>query len=203
MSAIIPFCYEDQAFRVIERDGEPWFMAKDVCRILGISWKGSGNTGSLASLGDDEKGVVTTDTPGGDQEVGVINESGLYTLIFRSRKPTAVKFRKWVTSEVLPAIRRTGSYGQAQNPERGNEWEGKYIDALEKMNSIQERLNNVQRELAVGIVRDVRFVQAQEVAKVMFEHTEATDEEIAERISHLGEGYINAEWVAWVRRISN
>lgn len=64
-------------------------------------------------MDDDEKGVNTIDTPGGKQEISIVSESGLYALIFKSRRPEAKKFRRWVTSEVLPAIRKTGSYSAA------------------------------------------------------------------------------------------
>lgn len=86
--------------------GEPWFVAKDVCEILGLAFGRS----SVNLLDDDEKGVHTMDTPGGKQEMTTINESGLYSLIFQSRKLEAKLFRKWVTSEVLPSIRKHGYY---------------------------------------------------------------------------------------------
>lgn len=86
--------------------GEPWFVAKDVCDILGLAFGRS----SVQLLDDDEKGVHSMDTPGGKQEMTTINESGLYSLIFQSRKPEAKLFRKWVTSEVLPSIRKWGYY---------------------------------------------------------------------------------------------
>lgn len=106
MNDIQVFDFEDNAVRVIEKDGEPWFVAADVCRVLDIK----NSRDAVADLDDDEKGVVNTDTLGGKQEMRVINESGLYNLIFRSRKPEAKKFRKWVTAEVLPSIRKTGMY---------------------------------------------------------------------------------------------
>ena len=85
---------------------EPWFVAKDVCDALTI-----GNSrDAIARLDDDEKGVSVVPTPSGEQSMNLVNESGLYNLIFQSRKPEAKAFRKWVTSEVLPAIRRTGRY---------------------------------------------------------------------------------------------
>ncbi|MFW9594008.1 MAG: Bro-N domain-containing protein, partial [Macromonas sp.] len=88
------------------RDGEPWFVAADVCAALEI-----GNVSMAANrLDADEKDISTVDTLGGAQELVVINESGLYSLILTSRKPEAKKFKKWVTSEVLPSIRKTGSY---------------------------------------------------------------------------------------------
>lgn len=88
-------------------DNEPWFVAKDVCDALGLANSRKATT----SLDDDEKRVSPVVTPSGEQLMTIINESGLYNLIFQSRKPEARAFRKWVTSEVLPAIRRTGQYG--------------------------------------------------------------------------------------------
>lgn len=105
-AAALSFTFSAQTLRVIMRDGEPWFVAADVCEALTIS----NNRDALCRLDDDEKGVATTDTPGGQQEMTIINESGLYSLILTSRKPEAKKFKKWVTSEVLPAIRKTGRY---------------------------------------------------------------------------------------------
>lgn len=102
--------FENENFgkmRSLMRDGEPWFVAKDICAILGIEWKGSD---SIGPLDEDEKDVTSINTPGGIQEVLIISESGLYALIFKSRKPEAKAFRKWVTSEVLPSIRKSGKY---------------------------------------------------------------------------------------------
>ncbi len=98
--------FGEQKVRVIDRDGESWWIARDVCAVLAIRNVGD----ALSSLDADEKGVANADTLGGQQEMATINESGLYSLILRSRKPEAKAFKKWVTSEVLPAIRRTGQY---------------------------------------------------------------------------------------------
>ncbi|HHW7474685.1 TPA: BRO family protein [Mannheimia haemolytica] len=105
------FNFENSAIRVIAINGEPWFIAKDVCEATGIS----NYRDAIERLDDDEKGVALTDTLGGKQEMNIISESGMYTLILRCRE--AVKkgsvphrFRKWVTAEVLPQIRKTGSY---------------------------------------------------------------------------------------------
>lgn len=106
-SQISPFNFNTHAVRVILKDGNPWFVAKDICDTLGYS----NSRKTLADhLDDDEKGVTTSDTLGGSQKLTIINESGLYALVLRSRKPEARKFAKWVTSEVLPAIRKTGAY---------------------------------------------------------------------------------------------
>lgn len=106
---LIPFEFESQAVRVIDRDGEPWFVLADVCRILEV-----GNPSMAAArLDDDEKGISSIETPYGSQEMLTLNESGLYSLVLTSRKPAAKRFKKWVTAEVLPAIRKTGAYGAA------------------------------------------------------------------------------------------
>ncbi|MBU1040258.1 MAG: Bro-N domain-containing protein [Proteobacteria bacterium] len=107
MSELLPFAFEDSLVRVrADADGEPWFVAKDVCNVLGLENPRT----STALLDDDEKGVHTMDTLGGPQEMSTVSESGLYSLVFRSRKPEAKRFRKWVTAEVLPSLRKTGSY---------------------------------------------------------------------------------------------
>lgn len=94
--------------------GEPWFVAKDVCDILDIS----NSRDAVKKLRNTEKGVAITDTLGGKQEMATVNESGLYALIFQSRKPAAQDFRYWVTSEVLPCIRKHGSYAVPGSKER-------------------------------------------------------------------------------------
>lgn len=107
-NGVVPFQNEtlNCTVRAVVKDGEPWFVAKDVCDALEI-----GNSRQAVSyLDDDEKGVTTNDTLGGTQQVSIINESGLYSLILRSRKPEAKKFKKWVTAEVLPSIRKHGAY---------------------------------------------------------------------------------------------
>ena len=98
--------YKNSPVRIVEKDGEPWFVAKDVCDILALGNPRS----SIALLDEDERGVHSMDTPSGKQEMGIISEAGLYSLILRSRKPEAKAFKRWVTHEVLPSIRKTGAY---------------------------------------------------------------------------------------------
>lgn len=105
------FQYQGKAVRVVVKDGEPWFVAKDVCDILEIA----NSRDAVARLDHDERGVVLTDTPGGMQELQAVNEPGLYTLILGSRKPEAKAFKRWITHEVIPAIRKTGAYAIDQN----------------------------------------------------------------------------------------
>jgi len=104
---ITPFLFEGEiTVRVIKREGAPWFVAVDVCRALGLSNPAE----TVRCLDEDERGISTTDTNAGTREVVVVSESGLYALIFKSRKPNAAKFRKWVTAEVLPSIRSVGHF---------------------------------------------------------------------------------------------
>ena len=92
--------------RTTVRDGEPWFVAADVCKALSIS----NHRDALGRLDEDEKGVALTDTLGGKQNLTIVNEPGLYTLVLGSRKPSAKAFKRWITHEVLPALRKTGRY---------------------------------------------------------------------------------------------
>ncbi|GAA4338056.1 hypothetical protein GCM10023149_47820 [Mucilaginibacter gynuensis] len=94
-------------FTTIEIDGEPWFIAADVCAMLDIK----NVSDAVSSLDDDEKLVSVIPRAGQNRSTNLVNESGLYNLIFRSKKPSAKEFRKWVTKEVIPAIRKTGSFG--------------------------------------------------------------------------------------------
>ncbi|WP_051189900.1 BRO-N domain-containing protein [Laribacter hongkongensis] len=105
-SAPAVFSFDTHAVRAINRDGEVWFVATDVATALEYSH----TPHMLRHLDDDEKGVHIVDTLGGPQDVATISESGLYSAILKSRKPEAKRFKKWVTAEVLPAIRKTGSY---------------------------------------------------------------------------------------------
>ena len=110
-SQLSTFNFESDSIRTLAIDNEPWFVAKDVCDAIGLT----NSRMSLIALDEDEKGVSLIYTPSGKQEMNIVSESGMYTLILRCRD--AVKkgsiphrFRKWVTSEVLPTIRKTGKY---------------------------------------------------------------------------------------------
>ena len=113
MNKVTIFKYEEsELVRTLNLNGEPWFVLRDVCEVLGL-----GNSRMVADrLDEDEKGVSQIDTLGGVQNATIISESGLYNVILRSDKPEAKPFRKWVTSEVLPSIRKNGGYiaGQEQ-----------------------------------------------------------------------------------------
>jgi prophage antirepressor-like protein len=102
----LTFNFVAQSVRIVMIDDVPWFVAADICKVLSIA----NNRDAIARLDDDERGVGIIDTSSGQQEMGIINESGLYSLILTSRKPEAKAFKKWVTSEVLPALRQHGQY---------------------------------------------------------------------------------------------
>lgn len=108
MLNIIPREYEGQSIRMQQDEhGALWWVAKDVCDILDI-----GNPSqALTRLEADEKGIISTDTDGGIQDLTAVTEAGLYTLILGSRKPQARGFKRWVTHDVIPEIRKTGGYG--------------------------------------------------------------------------------------------
>lgn len=95
------------AIRTIEKDGEPWFVGKDVAAALGYK---EPTKAAREKVDDDDKGVSKIDTPSGIQEMTIINESGLYSLVLSSKLPTAKKFKRWVTNEVIPSIRKHGAY---------------------------------------------------------------------------------------------
>lgn len=104
---LIPFAFGDHLIRTLEKSGTTWFVAADVCAVLDIQ---NARDAVAKALDDDEKGVDTIYTLGGTQEMLVVNEPGLYRLVFKSRKPQARAFQRWVYHQVLPTIRRTGSY---------------------------------------------------------------------------------------------
>jgi len=102
---LVPFDFEGSQVRVVtDAQGEPWFVAADVLSTISLDRK------ALERLDDDEKGVNSIHTPGGTQEMTTVNEPGLYALVLGSSKAEAKRFKRWVTHEVLPAIRKTGSY---------------------------------------------------------------------------------------------
>lgn len=105
-TSIIPFTFEAHEIRAVEIGGAPWFVLADICQALGIR-----NARDIsARLDEDMKGVDQIDTPGGRQSMTVVSEAGLYDVVIRSDKPKAAPFRRWVTTEVLPAIRQHGAY---------------------------------------------------------------------------------------------
>nr|DAP35714.1 MAG TPA: repressor domain protein [Caudoviricetes sp.] len=107
--------YESSEIRTIQANGEPWFVGKDVATVLGYS---NPRDAINKRVDDEDKGVAKCDTLGGIQDLTIINESGLYSLVLSSKLPNAKKFKRWVTNEVLPSIRKHGAYMTEQTLER-------------------------------------------------------------------------------------
>jgi len=110
MNELQVFNFQDYDVRVVEVSGEPWFVAKDLCETLGLD----NVSAAISRLDEDEKLTLKLLMSGQKRDSLVVNESGVYSLILTSTKPEAKKVKKWVTSEVLPTIRKTGSYGVKQ-----------------------------------------------------------------------------------------
>ena len=131
--------FENPAFgtiRAIERDGEPWFVAADVCRALEIV----NHKDAITRLDDDEKtGVALTDPHGREQVTNCINEPGMYALVLGSRKPEARAFKRWVTHEVIPAIRKTGLYATPEAAEKLLADPDFLIEALQEIKAIRAK----------------------------------------------------------------
>lgn len=135
--------------RTIMIDGEPWFVGADVTRVLGFK----DNTSAMRNVDDDDKikGCSISTPSRGIQQMTVINESGLYSLIFGSKLETAKKFKKWVTSDVLPQLRKTGSYGTPKLPQTPMELLELHYEAIKqvdsKVNTLEERFNDFEQNL--------------------------------------------------------
>ncbi|CAJ1315959.1 ORF6C domain-containing protein [Paenibacillus nuruki] len=138
MNQLQVFQFNQNQVRIVLKDGQPWWIAKDICEILEIS----NSRDALKRLDDDEKGVVLTDTLGGSQPMQAVNEPGLYTLVLGSRKQEAKAFRKWITSQVLPAIRQTGSYHSTVTPSQQLQAIFMLDGRQQEIESRMERLEN-------------------------------------------------------------
>lgn len=153
--AFVPatFSFESHAVRTINRDGEIWFILNDVTEALAFTR----GRNAARMLDDDERGAHIVSTLGGEQELTIINESGLYSLILRSRKPEAKRFKKWITSEVLPAIRKTGSYSTSARRSKASREAAVWLSETEAFNlagllgmlpcfeEVQQKAENVLR----------------------------------------------------------
>lgn len=143
--------------RVQVINGEPWFVAKDICDALTLE----NSRKATASLDDDEKRVSPIVTPSGTQQMTIVNESGLYNLIFQSRKAEARAFRKWVTGEVLPTLRKTGRYELKRKTEVVRRTRGERVNAeiLNLLWLIGENLmHGDQKEVAMELGVSVQAV---------------------------------------------
>lgn len=129
--------------RIIPVDGELMFVAKDVCDCLEITK----HRDAISRLDSDERGSVKLDTPGGKQDIAAINEYGLYSLVLSSRKPEAKDFKRWITHDVIPAIRKTGSYSMVI-PQTLPEALRAYADEVESHNVTKAIVAQQEQQIA-------------------------------------------------------
>ena len=161
--------------RTVVKGEDVWFVAQDVCAVLGINKQRD----AYSRLDEDERGSVLVDTLGGQQNVNAINESGLYSLILRSRKPQAKAFKKWITSEVLPFIRRHGAYMTDQVLEQAITNPEFAIGLLTKLKEEKEKLAAAQQQIvqqqplvsfAEACMQSDISLKVSEVAKLAAKH---------------------------------
>lgn len=156
MTDLIPFTYGEQPVRTLTIDGEPWFVAGDICAVLDL-----GNVGqALSSLDLDEKGSITiTDGTPGNPNRAIVSEPGMYSLILRSRKPEARQFRRWITHEVIPTIRKTGGYGIARHSRQLPQTFAEALRELASEVEAHEVTKDRVRELDAQIVAEAPKVE--------------------------------------------
>ncbi|WP_013321001.1 BRO-N domain-containing protein [Gloeothece verrucosa] len=143
MSDLIVFGFENQKVRCVGTPDQPEWIAQDVCDVLSVGL--ASNT--LRNFDFDEKGMYSIHTPGGEQEMLTVTEPGLYRLIFKSRKAVAKRFQRWIFHEVLPSLRRTGSYSIQQNQQSP-----KALIVARAINEINELVVDISPRLAQYLI---------------------------------------------------
>lgn len=186
-NALQVFDFNENAVRVIMKDDQPWFVAKDICEYFGdTNYKRS-----LARLDEDERGLHEMTTPGGTQKMNVVNESGLYHLLFnfepteargvseeyiKERQDVIKKFKRWVTHEVLPAIRKTGSYSMGEKLRELDIQEAKIIQSL-LFNPDSELSKTERRKLSLSILAKLEKSEVSlATGKKFYTHKEIAEE---------------------------
>lgn len=135
--------FNGHELRIIEKDNEIWFVAKDVCDIL----KHSNSRAAVSRLDDDEKGVIKVYTPGGYQNMNVVNEYGLYNLVLTSNLPEAKQFKRWITHEVIPSIRKHGAYMTLETIEKALLNPDVIINLATKLKEEQEKRQQLEAKI--------------------------------------------------------
>lgn len=170
---IIPFNYQGNEVRSISLDGEPWFVAKDVCDILEMS----NVTVAISRLDDDEVTKLNLGSLSG--EVNIISESGLYSLTLSSKKPEAKPFKRWVTRDVIPTIRKTGSYTAkpmsqiemlAAQAQAMCELEKKTDMAIEQANQAKKSIDSALNVLAAPVDTDWQSATGDKIKRIAQEN---------------------------------
>ena len=183
MSSIIPFNYNSKQVRVVERDSEPWWVLKDVCEVLELS-----NSRMVAErLEEDEVSqTYITDSLGRQQEATIVNESGLYNVILRSDKPEAKAFKRWITHEVIPSIRKTGGYVgnddlfiETYLPFADESTKTMFkgmLDAIRQNNELikkQQKEIQYKEDVIIGLVDSVELAEKRQILNQVVRHKNA------------------------------
>lgn len=158
---LVPFTFEGEQVRTFTVDGEPVFVGKDSCDVLGISKYRD----ALAQLDDDERVSVTVDTPGGPQQMVAVTEPGIYALMLISRSPKVRAFRRWVTHDVIPQIRKTGRY--EASPATIEVPLGDYERLLTGGQQLLTKLRSQQKELEATTARNIELEPAANAWEVL------------------------------------
>lgn len=144
------FQYQSKPVRTINRDGQIWFVAKDVCNVLELN----NVSMAISDLDKEDKDYTRIDTLGGTQSMSIISESGVYSLVFKSRKPEALKCQRWVTKEVLPSIRKHGMYMTPptmktllENPEEFKLMVDQYVEEYRRRKVLEVKVEALSKEL--------------------------------------------------------
>ncbi|WP_307894021.1 BRO-N domain-containing protein [Bacillus swezeyi] len=143
------FSYQDQQVRTVVKDGEPWFVAKDVAEVLEFS-----ETAQMTRHLDSDE-VMSVKLTGMNMNSTLINEAGLYSVILRSRKPEAKQFKRWITHEVIPTIRKTGSYHSEQPKTHLEVLQGtinQLVEQDKRMNQLEGQVNNISNIVSMNNV---------------------------------------------------
>ena len=143
--------------RTVQLNNETYFVGKDVAEALGYERTADA---IRAHVDEEDKGVGNIQTPGGKQNMTVINESGLYALIFSSELPSAKRFKHWVTSEVLPSIRKTGAYQKQSIPEQIKTIAIGYTELEEKVDTVNEDLQNFKQDMPILGIEESKITSA-------------------------------------------
>lgn len=189
---IVPFTYEGCDVRTVEIEGEPWFVAKDICSALGIA----NSSDALIRLDGDEKNTIgLTDGNRGNPNTLIISESGMYALVLSSRKPEAKPFRKRVTSEVLPQIRKTGSYSLTSAPALP----GTFVEALKLLVASEEQKAIVEAERDAAIKTKAQIGSKREATAMATASIKSREcKKLEDRLGE-GENYKQAKAIPWLK----
>ena len=164
-TALINFNFQDRPVRIVEKDGEPWFVAKDVAEVLGYEWKGmSGTMPNVPSewTGSERFRVRSENGIEQERELGILSEPGLYFFLGRSDKPLALPFQKWIAGDVIPSIRKKGFYAiPGRDREEQDEWKKNFPYPFLLLEDAASKMREMRHLLDKGIMT------AQECRKVV------------------------------------